>query len=133
MIPDGRAQKRFVIKVGGYQDVNWGVGRYPRKLRIEVKNIVMAKLPKQTVFENGELEQADIAVDAPVVYGGQNLTPIAVNEYLVPFTRGGEMLNALYFYKTSDHSLEFCRIIVDHIDARNGEVTLDAFFAYYFD
>ena len=119
----------FVLRAGAYRDFDWGSTR----VRVDLKQIVRAKI-SSVDFSSDEVDQAAIGVDlgGSIVYGGSETIKRAVNEYALPVKSRDEEPRSIYWFyirnDKRDGSFRFCRIVVDHINPRSDEVTLNAFF-----
>ncbi len=123
-------EKKFILKVGGYQDFMWRGTR----VRIDVKEISKQTIPRRHAFIADEQEQATIRVNngGGLVYGGEEASFVDVNVYRVPAIRESfSEPRTIYFFQLSPYFYHFFCLWVDHINPTTNEVTLNAAFAFH--
>jgi len=113
------------IKVGDYQEFKWG----DSSIKISVMDIVNE--PFKTIAGEQQALGVELGVDSGggLVYGGNCTKEFGVNKYKAPqIFSNFEEPYSLYFFHTGEKYCKLFRVLVEHINPRSEEVTLNIFF-----
>ncbi|PIW68873.1 MAG: hypothetical protein COW10_00160 [Candidatus Omnitrophica bacterium CG12_big_fil_rev_8_21_14_0_65_42_8] len=116
------------IQEGAFQEFIWG--------DIPVKITISEIVKKRFYFSRlrGEKEARgaviNVSIDGRLVHGGADCKETDVNQYLVPQNiLDEEELCSVYSYHISKNYFRFFRVLIDHVNPHNHQVTLNIFFA----
>ncbi|MGD0552840.1 MAG: hypothetical protein ABSB25_09330 [Sedimentisphaerales bacterium] len=113
------------IKVGDYQEFKWG----DSSIKISVMDIVNE--PFKTIVGEQQVLGVELGIDSGggLVYGGNYTKESGVNKYKAPqvFSNHEEPYS-LYFFHTWEKHCKLFRVLVEHINPRSEDVTLNIFF-----